>query len=137
MTIKSSSSRINAYNARNSKLRALTPPQIKSLRRWLITDGLTYDQARTKLRERFGVSLSPGTICRFWYTRCLSTMPPTHDRKPPVLLDVVLQSSQPIRVTVKETRVRLRFKVGTMRQIRLSKRPTFTVSSAGDQKGKP
>jgi hypothetical protein len=124
-------------SARNSKLRALTPCQIKSLRQWLILDRLTYDQTRAKLRERFGVSLSTGTLSRFWNTYCQNIVPPRPSRRLPVLLDVTLQSTKPIRVIVRETKARLRFKVGTQRQLGLSKRPTFTVNPTGGDKSKP
>ena len=113
MTKQNSSPRIEAR--KKSKLRALTLTQVKSLRRWLIRDKRTYDQARAKLREQFGISLSTGTICRFWYTYCQPAAPPTHDRRPRVFLDVFLQSSRPIRVRILENNSRLSFKVGRMR----------------------
>ena len=123
--------------ARTSKIRALTDRQIKQLRRWLLLDKLTYAQARVQLLERFGVSLSIGTMCRFWKQYCLPIAPPAHERHPAVFLDVVLQSSKPIRVRVLETKSRLRFKVGTQRQRALIKEPSFTINPTGADTPKP
>ena len=127
----------NRIMARTSKIRALTDRQIKQLRRWLLLDKLTYAQARVQLLERFGVSLSIGTMCRFWKQYCLPIAPPARERHPAVFLDVVLQSSKPIRVRVMETKARLRFKVGTQRQLALVKKPTFTIHPTGADTPKP
>jgi hypothetical protein len=134
MTRKRSSPRIEARKP--SKLRALTPTQVKSLRRWLIRDRLTYDQARAKLRERFGVSLSIGTICRFWYLYCQDVKPPMHEWKPRCFLDVILQSARPIRVRILENNSRLSFKVGRMRTRGLNKKPSFIIGPIAGQKSK-
>lgn len=134
MISKNSSPRIIA---RKSKLRALTPTQVNALRRWLIVDQLTYDQTRVRLRERFSISLSTGTLSRFWNTYCLPAAPPPHDRRPHVFLDVVLHSTRPVRLLINENNSRLRFKVGRMRQRGLNKKTTFTIDSAGVHKGKP
>ena len=133
MTRKSSSPRIEA---RESKLRALTLTQIKSLRRWLTRGRLTYGQARTKLRKRFGVSLSTGTMCRFWYTYCQPAAPPMHDRQPRVFLDAILQSARPIRVRILENNSRLSFKVGRVRTRGLNKKPSFIIGPAAGHKSK-
>jgi hypothetical protein len=124
MAKNSSSPRIDA---RKSKLRALTPTQVKSLRRWLIRDRLTYDQARAKLLEQFGVSFSTGTVFRFWYSYCQDVKPSPPDRRPRVFLDVILHSTRPVHLVIKENNSRLRFKVGRMRTRGLNKMPTFTI----------
>jgi hypothetical protein len=102
----------------------------------LIRDKLTYDQARAKLREQFGVTLSTGTLCRFWYTYCQAAAPPTHDRQPRVFLDVILQSIRPIRVRVLENKSRLSFKVGRMRTRGLNKKPDFIIVPTAGHKSK-
>jgi hypothetical protein len=117
--------------ARNSKIRAMVPRQIKSLRRWLLSEKITYDQARRRLLNRFGISLSVVTICRFWYTFCQPAKSPRRETPSNVFLDVVLQSTKPIRVRILETRARLRFKIGTQRQRGLNKKPTFTINPTG------
>ena len=127
----------NRIMARTSKIRALTDRQIKQLRRWLLLDKLTYAQARVHLRERFGLDFSSGTLCHFWQQYCVPIAPPARERHPAVFLDVVLQSSKPIRVRVMETKSRLRFKVGTQRQRALIKEPTFTIHPTGADTPKP
>jgi hypothetical protein len=134
MTRKSSSPRIEAR--KKSKLRALTPTQVKWLRRWLIRDKLTYDQARAKLREQFGISLSTGTMSRFWCTYCQPAAPPTHDRQPRVFLDVILQSTRPIRVRILENNSRLSFKVGRMRTRGLNKKRSLIIGPTAGHKSK-
>ena len=118
---------------KNSKLRALTPRQRQTLKLWLIRDKLTYDQARAKMVERFSVSLSSGTLNHFWNDYCRPAAPPPHNRHRPVLLDVIIQSTRPIRVRVLETKARLRFKVGTQRQRGLDKKTDFHHQSGRGQ----
>jgi len=113
--------------ARQSKLRALKPQQRRALKNWLLRDKLTYEQARVRLFEQFGVTISTRTISKFWST-LFRHRAPARDRRSPLLLDVILRSIKPIRVTVLETRARLRFKIGTQRQRSLLQRPTFTIN---------
>lgn len=123
--------------ARSSKIHAMTRQQIRELRRWLLVEKLTYAQARVRLRERFGLDLGSTTLCNFWYQRCLRIAPPPRERKPAVFLDVVIQSIKPVRVRVLETRSRLRFKVGTQRQLALFKKQILTINPPGADKPNP
>ena len=123
--------------ARSSKLRSLKPSQIAALKTWLIVEKLTYAQAGARLRERFGVSLALGTLSRFWYTYCQTTRPPRPDRKTPIQLDVLIQSAGPFRVIVRETKVRLRFKAGTMIKRGLNKKHTFFIGPDPEHEAKP
>ena len=111
--------------ARNSKLRALTPHQRRSLRQWLLRERLTYAEARARLRKKFGVVLSQGTLSRFWNLYCGPRRPSNRNLRPAVLLDVILRSTQPIRVTVLQNNARLFFKVGRQRKRGLDKKADF------------
>jgi hypothetical protein len=51
---------------------------------------------------------------------------------PPAFLNVAVQSTKPVRVRVLETKSRLRFKVGTQRQLALAKKPSFTIKPPVD-----
>jgi hypothetical protein len=82
--------------ARQSKIRALTPIQRRSLLRWLNKDKVIYAVARERLLKQFGVSLSIPAISVFWH-RQNAPQPPVQD----ILLDVTIQSAKPVRLIVK------------------------------------
>jgi hypothetical protein len=113
--------------ARTSKVRALTSKQTKTLRHWLLVEKLTYAQAQARLFHQFGISLSSGTLSRFWNTQCQAAAPERQQHGPRVLLDVIIRSSRAVRVTVLESNARLRFKVGTQRR-RGAEHKTFTIN---------
>ena len=89
-----------------------TPPKLaapavkQAVKRWLFRERITYAQAIVRLRERFGISVSSGTVSRFWH-RCSDPAPPQDI----VLLDAVLQSEMPLRVVIREVRGLLRVKL--------------------------
>jgi hypothetical protein len=82
--------------ARQSKVRSLTPAQKQSLVRWLKTDKVTYAVAQARLLSQFQVSLSFDTLSRFWHRYC-APLTAAQD----VLLDVVIESAAPVRLIVK------------------------------------
>ncbi|HAO79763.1 MAG TPA: hypothetical protein DCQ92_12460 [Verrucomicrobia subdivision 3 bacterium] len=82
--------------ARQSKIRALTPIQRRSLLRWLNKDKVTYAVARERLLKQFGASLSIPSVSVFWHCHN-APQPPAQD----ILLDMVIQSAKPVRLIVK------------------------------------
>jgi hypothetical protein len=91
-------------NIRKSKLDRLPPRQLAALKRWLFKDGLTYSRIVARLFDEFGVKTNVGSICRFWQkhsaapTAAQMVAQAAEDNK--ILLDVVLQSSRPIRLRI-------------------------------------
>jgi hypothetical protein len=91
--LPSSKSRTEAFP---SKTRALTPVQRRALLHLLNVEKATYATTSAKLKKQFGISLSITAISRFWHRHC---GPPL--QLPDVLLDVVIQSDSPVRLTIK------------------------------------
>jgi hypothetical protein len=85
-------------DARQSKLRALTVDQKQSLLRWLNEDKLAYAVVRERLAKEYGISIAVSGICRFWHSHCAG---PKATSSSDVLLDVIVQSAAPVRLTVK------------------------------------
>ena len=90
-------------NVRKQKLSSRSV--VRALKRWLLRDKITYEQARARLLKQFGISVSMSRICAFWQRNCqrVTKLPASQN---PVLLDVVLQASKPVRVQILQSRVR-------------------------------
>lgn len=121
----------------DDKLAALSPLQRRFLRQLLIVEKATYEKARARMLELFSVSLSTGTISKFWYRDCLHLKSPKQNPRLPVLLDVILRSARPIRVTVLKNNTRLFFKVGRMARRGLDKKPVHVIGPDATDNSKP
>ena len=117
--------------SQHNKLRALTPHQRRTLRRWLVVENLPYPKARARLLDKFGIQMSAGTLWRFWDQYCAKREPAAPRSGP--LLDITIQSVRPVRVRILECRARVRFKVGTQKQLRRA----FLVKPDGVEKLMP
>jgi len=97
-------------NVRKSKLPSLPPPQLAALNKWLFKDGITYDQIKIRLWEKYGVKISRPSIGTFWKRHC---RPATraHIEENPVLLDVILRTTRPIRLTILRNQLNLITKI--------------------------
>jgi hypothetical protein len=99
--------------ARRHKIRdSLDGRQVEELKRWLLAERLTYDKVRDRLREQFGLSVASGTLSKFWQEECQPEEPRSQRPSPEILLDVILQSKSPIRLTILKNGGRLALKVG-------------------------
>jgi len=96
---KSNQPRPPRTEARHGKINALTPKQRQSLVRWLTTDKVAYAVAQARMLKEFKISISTNTLCRFWQRHCA---PPLLLPAQDVLLDVVIQSTAPVRLIVKQ-----------------------------------
>ena len=95
-----------------SKLEQLPPNQKSSLKNWLIKEGLTYHQANSRLLELFGVTSNISAICHFWQRECQPKAKAEQIKKlPNVLLDVILESSRPIRLKILRKQFQLHTKI--------------------------
>lgn len=56
----------------DSKLDALPPHQKKMLRDWLVDENLSYEKARERLSQDFGVDTSVGSLSQFYATQCFA-----------------------------------------------------------------
>lgn len=100
----------NPRNVRKSKLKSLPPHQLAALNKWLFKDELTYDQIKIRLWEKYGVKISRPSIGTFWKRHC---RPATraHTEIDPVLLDVILRTTRPIRLTILSNQLNLITKI--------------------------
>lgn len=99
--MKTDQAKPNAYHARTWKLGKLTEAQRQSLIGWLREDGLTYAAARQRLLTEMGLKVSVNALCRFWQRNRLPDRAAYAAVDSDVLLDVVIKSAGPVRVTVK------------------------------------
>jgi len=56
----------------NAKLRNLPPEQKTALTDWLVDEGMSYEAAKDRIAEEFGVKTSIGAISDFWQKECFS-----------------------------------------------------------------
>ncbi|MFA5264504.1 MAG: hypothetical protein WC378_11830 [Opitutaceae bacterium] len=54
----------------DAKLRNLPPDQRTTLTDWLVDDGLSYAEAKTRLAKELGIKTSIGAIADFWAKEC-------------------------------------------------------------------
>jgi hypothetical protein len=54
----------------DAKLRNLPPEQKTALVDWLVDEGVSYKEAKSRLEERFGVRTSDGALADFWALEC-------------------------------------------------------------------
>jgi len=64
--------------------------------RWLKNDKVTYAVARSRLKQKFGISLAISSLCRFLQRQEEPALPVSD-----VALDIIIQSTAPVRLTVK------------------------------------
>ena len=84
--------------ATQGKLASLTHRQRESLKRWLVKEKLSYAAARSRLQERFGLTVSDATISNFWHQHCFKPLQrPDSD----ILLDILIKTSGPCRLVVR------------------------------------
>lgn len=83
--------------ARKSKIGALPPEQRRALVKWLVEDKVTYAEASARLRQQFQASISIDSIFHFWHRHCAP--PLVHSD---ILLDVVIESTAPVRLIIKQ-----------------------------------
>jgi hypothetical protein len=100
--------------ARHRRIRDnLDPLQVEQLKDWLIKECLTYEQAQARLLERFRLKVASGTLSKFWYDECQpAEETPKEKESSGILLDVIVQSKSPIRLTILKNGSRLALKVG-------------------------
>jgi len=84
-------------DAIKSKFRSLTPEQRQALLGWLNQEKVTYRVALDRLKTQFGISLAPSSMCRWWKGKFAPCPPRT---TVPPLLDVVIESQSPVRLTI-------------------------------------
>jgi hypothetical protein len=105
-------------NVRKSKLKSLPPHQLAALNKWLFKDELTYDQTKSRLWEEFGVKISGPSICTFWQRhRQLAIR--AHTEENPVLLDVILRTTRPIRLTILRNQLNLITKIQKVKSLKI------------------
>jgi len=56
----------------NAKLRNLPPEQKTALTDWLVDEGISYAEAKDRLKEEFGISTSTGALSNFWDKECFT-----------------------------------------------------------------
>ena len=77
---------------RTAKLAKLTPAQRKKLLTYLDRDNLTYEQAVVRIREEFGLTVSPASVGKWWqrfYGQRIAQAQAA--QSPPVIFEIVIQ----------------------------------------------
>ncbi len=85
--------------ARQSKIRSLTPEQRQALLHWLNKEKVIYTVARSRLLKKFGVSLSIWAISEFWHRNNPPQRPASPDSE--VVIELVIHAAGPVRFVVK------------------------------------
>jgi len=117
--------RVLPVGRRNIRQPILDQPKFTiALRRWLFQEKVSYATAQARLQQRFGLKSNSGSLCAWWQresARRLAARCPSARQIPPnpVLLDVVLQSTRPVRLRILQNHTRLRFQPTIAKQLAL------------------
>ncbi len=79
----------------------LTPQQQSELLTWLTVEGIGYDAAKSRLRERFNFSASRDAIFRFFHEKCANEETPVATGASVLVIDILIDAvGVPVRIKI-------------------------------------
>jgi hypothetical protein len=94
-------------NIKANRLENLPGHQLAKLNKWLFSDNLSYAKIQELLWQEFQVKTTSTALCLFWQKKTRPAVRPAGVEKSNVLLDVIVQSTRPIRLTILRNQIAL------------------------------